>query len=140
MRQLRAFSIAIALAACATVALGADVSGKWTAQMQGPNGQARDITFNFTVSGDQLTGTVTTPRGENQISDGKINGNQITFNQVVEFNGNQMKIQYTGTLSDDGNSIEFTRSFEGRRGGESGGQGGGRRGGMNRTFTAKRAS
>ena len=135
-------SLASALVACAAVASAADVSGKWTAQMEGRDGQTRAMTFNFTVNGDQVTGTVTTPRGETQISDGKISGNQITFNEVHDFNGRQMTIQYTGTISDDGNSIEFKRAMQGGRGGQGGGeQGGGRRGGgMNRTITAKRAS
>jgi len=129
----------------AALASGADVGGKWVAQMQGPNGEARDITFNFTINGDQVTGTVTTPRGDNQISDGKISGNQITFTEVMDFNGNKRTIQYTGKLSDDGNSIEFTRSMQGGGPGGPGGGGGqgsgGRRGGgMNRTITAKRAS
>jgi hypothetical protein len=143
MRQLRAFSIASVLLLGAALASGADLSGKWVAQMQGPNGEARDITFNLTANGDQVTGTITTPRGDNQISDGKISGNQITFTEVLDFNGNKRTIQYTGKLSDDGNSIEFTRSMQGGPGGPGGGGGqggGGRRGGMNRTITAKRAS
>jgi len=140
-------SLASALAACAALASAADVSGKWTAQVQRPDGQAHTVTFNLKVSGDQVTGTVTTPRGEAQISDGKVSGNQITFNEVRDFNGHQMTVQYTGTISADGNSIEFRRAMQGGRGGQAAGGegngngGGGRRGGgMNRTITAKRAS
>ncbi len=146
MSKLRLLSIATVFALACTLVSAADVSGKWTAQVQGRNGQSRDITFNFTASGDQLTGTMTTPRGDTaDISEGKISGNQVSFAQVMEFNGNQVKIQYKGTISDDGNSIEFTRSFAGGGGGQGGPGGGerregGGRGGANRTFTAKRAT
>jgi len=61
MRKARVLSIAVGLLLTAAVASAADVSGKWVAQMQTRGGQTRDVTFNFTVNGDQLTGTMTTP-------------------------------------------------------------------------------
>jgi hypothetical protein len=106
-------------------AIAADVNGKWVAQMPGRNGQTRDVTFNFKADGSTLTGTVTTPRGESEISDGKIDGDTISFSQNLEFGGNQMKLLYKGTVS--GDEIKFTRS---REGGE----------GRTQEFTAKRAS
>ena len=54
----------------------------------------------------------------------------------MEFNGNQMKILYKGTIS--GDQISFTRMREGGQGGQGGGQG--RKGGGPMQFTAKRAS
>jgi len=146
MRQLR-ISLTLCLLAlvAAATAAAADLNGKWIAQMPARNGETRDITFNFAVNGDQLTGTVTTPRGDAQITDGKVSGDQVTFTEVVQFGEREMKIQYKGTVASDGNSIEFTRSFEGGRGGQGGEgrQGEGRqggRGGFNRTIVAKRAS
>jgi len=113
-------------------ALAADVTGKWTAQMPGRNGQTRESTFNFKVDGNTVTGTISGPRGDMEISDGKIDGDTITFSQTMEFNGNTMKILYKGTVS--GDSINFTRTREGGGGGE------GRKGGGPMEFTAKRAS
>jgi len=149
MRKLRAISIASVLALTVALASAADVSGKWTAQMQGRDGQSHDVNFNFAVNGDQLTGTVSTPRGDVDITDGKVQGNQISFTQTMTFGDREVKINYKGTVSDDGSSIEFTRSMNrpnGGQGGEGGGErregqgNGGRGGGMNRTFTAKRAT
>lgn len=102
----------------------ADVNGKWVAQMQGRGGQTMEMTFNFTASGDSLTGTITTQRGESKISDGKINGDEISFTQEVEFNGNQMKFLYKGKVA--GEEIKFTRQREG--------------GDRTQEFTAKKAS
>lgn len=106
-------------------AFAADVSGKWVAQVPGQGGQMREVTFNLKADGGQLTGTVTTRRGDLPITDGKVDGDHISFSQVMEFNGNQVKINYKGKVS--GDQIEFTRE---REGGE----------GQTAQFTAKRGS
>ena len=43
-----------------------------------------------------LTGIVQTPRGENQISEGKIEGDTISFVETINFNGNEVKVTYKG--------------------------------------------
>jgi hypothetical protein len=106
-------------------ALAADIGGKWTAQVPGRNGQTREQTFNFKVDGSTLTGTVSGRMGDMPIADGKIDGDQVSFTQTMEFNGNAMKFVYKGTVS--GDEIKFSRQ---RDGGE----------GQPQTFTAKRAS
>lgn len=106
-------------------ALAADVTGKWTAEMPGRGGQTREATFTFKVDGGTLTGTVGGMRGERPISDGKIEGDQISFTQTLEFNGNTIKLLYKGTVA--GDQIKFTRTREGGQG-------------RTREFTAKRAS
>ena len=95
----------------AVAAFAADVNGKWAAQVAGRGGQMQDVTFNFKADGDQLSGTVTGRRGEMNISDGKVSGDEISFTQVMEFNGNQVKLVYKGKVS--GDEIKFTRQREG---------------------------
>jgi hypothetical protein len=124
MKTKRGAFLIFLLALTAAAVLAADVSGKWVAQMQGRNGQTQEVTFNFKADGNQLTGTVTTRRGESQISDGKINGDEISFTQELEFNGNRMKFLYKGKVA--GDEIKFTREREG--------------GQRTQEFTAKRAS
>jgi len=109
----------------ALTAMAADVSGKWTAQVPGRGGQTRDATFNLKADGNTLTGTVTGPRGDTDIAEGKVDGDQISFTQTMEFNGNTIKFMYKGTVS--GDAIKFTRT---RDGGDAPPQ----------EFTAKRAS
>jgi hypothetical protein len=104
------------------VATAADVSGKWTADVPGRNG-AQTTTFTFKASGAKLEGTVTTQRGDNPISEGKVDGDNISFVQALSFNGNDIKITYKGVVK--GDTIEFTREIEGR--------------GNPATFTAKKA-
>jgi hypothetical protein len=108
----------------AAVTWAADVTGKWTAQVPGRNGNTREVTMNFKADGEKLTGTMGGPRGDAEISDGKINGDEISFNIVREFQGNQVKLNYTGHVS--GDEIHFKVQREGAA------EGG-------REFTAKRA-
>lgn len=109
--------IRLLLLACAAMVLSsvtmfaADVDGKWTAEMQGRNGTITQ-TFTFKADRNSLTGTVSGRGGETQISDGKIDGDTISFSVTREFNGNSMKMNYTGKVS--GDTIQFKSSIEGR--------------------------
>jgi len=104
-------------------AVAADIAGKWTAQVPGRQGQARETTFNFKVDGDKLTGTMSGGQGgEIAIADGKVSAETVTFTVTMERGGNTVKQIYTGKIA--GDEIQFKRE---------GGQG------QPREFTAKRA-
>jgi hypothetical protein len=92
-------------------ALAADFNGKWTGDVQGRGGNTMTLTFDFHVDGTTLTGKVTTPRGDVDISNGKVDGDNISFDQVLNFNGNSVTISYKGAA--DGDTIKFTRTFGG---------------------------
>jgi len=93
-----------------SVAMAADVTGKWTGEMQGGGGQTRPVTFNFKADGDKLTGNTVGGQGrENAIADGKITGDDISFNVTVERQGNQMKMTYAGKVSGDEIKMKQTR-------------------------------
>jgi len=87
--------------------LAADFNGKWTAQMESPRG-TQTLTFNFHVDGSTLTGSITTRRGDRPIENGKIDGDNISFDQDMNMNGNDIKITYTGK-ADGPDSIKFSR-------------------------------
>jgi hypothetical protein len=106
---------------CAISALAADVSGKWVAQVPGRQGNTTETTFTFKVEGGKLTGAVGSSRGDQQISEGKVTGDDVAFVTVMSFGGNDMKFVYKGKIA--GNEIKFSRSMEG--GGFGGGGGGG---------------
>jgi opacity protein-like surface antigen len=117
-RMLLAFT---ALLCFTFVAAAADVTGKWTAEIPGRGGNTQTTTFTFKADGAKLEGTVANQRGENPISEGKVDGDKVTFAQVMNMNGNDMKMTYTGVVR--GDTIELTR--DGGRGPA--------------TFTAKKA-
>ncbi|MBX9599958.1 MAG: hypothetical protein K2X35_03100 [Bryobacteraceae bacterium] len=99
----------VALSLAAVCAFAADVTGKWTATMEGPRG-AQTTTFNLKADGEKLTGTVEGARGgPAEISDGKISGDDISFAVVREVQGNQMKILYKGKVSGNELKMQVTR-------------------------------
>jgi hypothetical protein len=112
MRQLLHCTLALALFAIGTLA--ADVNGTWTAQMPGRGGDPQEATMTFQAKGEQLTGSITTQRGERPIENGKITGDDISFNQTMEFGGNKVTILYKGKVV--GDEIRFTRQREGGQG------------------------
>jgi hypothetical protein len=76
----------------------ADVTGKWTAETEGRDGQKRVLTFDLKADGEKLTGTVNSQRGERPIIEGKVSGDEVSFAVEMEFNGEKRKIPYTGKI------------------------------------------
>ncbi len=129
MRKLALAALVFVLGS--VTALAADFNGKWTADIPMRNGNTMTITFDFHVDGSTLTGKVGMTRGDMDISNGKVDGDTISFDQVMNFNGNSFTINYKGT-ADGADSIKFTRTFEGGNGGPGGNR-------APQEFTAKRA-
>jgi hypothetical protein len=110
--RFRTFSLTTALVLAGTLALqAANITGKWTAQVPGRDGQTREATFDFKVDGEKLTGTTSTPGGDVPISDGTVKGDDVAFNVSMSFNGNDVKLIYKGKVA--GDEIKFTRHREG---------------------------
>ena len=107
--MMRKIGLAVLVFALSSVAaFAADFNGKWTADVQGRNG-TQTMTFEFHVSGSALTGKVTTQRGDSDISDGKVDGDNISFSQTMNMQGNEMKVMYTGKA--EGDTIKFSRQM-----------------------------
>ena len=111
--------------------MAADITGKWVAEQPGRNGgPPRQTTFDLKANGATLTGTMTggmggggrrggggggggggaaaTPQAR-EISDGKVDGNNISFTVKVDFNGQTMVSKYEGVLSGDELKLKVTR-------------------------------
>ena len=108
------------------VALGvfaADVTGKWTYEMAGrQGGNPRPVTLNLKADGSKLTGTVTGMMGrggggggtppEMEIMNGKVDGNNVSFETKMEFQGNTRITKYDGTLAGDELKLKVTRETQ----------------------------
>jgi len=119
--RFKIFAIAVSVfCLMAGTALAADVTGTWIAEMagQGGGGQGITITFNLKADGAALTGTVEAMGNANEIDEGKIDGDNISFTQTIDMQGNEMKISYKGTVSGDEMKLTFT--MEGGMGGPGG--------------------
>jgi hypothetical protein len=118
----------------AFAAVAADVSGKWTYEQPGRNGgPSRQVTITLKQDGSKLTGTVPGfGRGgggappETEISNGKVDGNNVSFEVKREFNGNTMVTKYEGTVSGDEMKLKSTSDTP--------------NGPMTREFTAKKGT
>ena len=115
---LRALALSILLALPAL----ADVAGKWTASFETQIG-TQNYTYDFKVNGDKLAGQAKSQFGDTAITEGTVKGDQITFVENLDFQGQPVRIAYTGKVS--GDEIKFKMEREG---------------GQAREFTAKRAS
>ena len=91
-----------------SVAVAADLNGKWKAEFTTPDGTARSNMFTFKVEGANLTGTVAGSQDEVQIQNGKINGDEISFTADRQFG----KFIYKGKVS--GNEIKFKVDRDGQ--------------------------
>jgi hypothetical protein len=96
----------IILALLATSAFAADVDGKWSGSMTTPGGDV-NVGFTFKADGAALTGTTTGPDGMDvKITDGKLDGNNVSFTVNLDFGGMPLVLNYKGVLA--GTQIKFT--------------------------------
>jgi hypothetical protein len=80
---------ALLLFAClACFAAIADLNGKWSGAFKTPQGDF-PVTYTFKVDSGKLTGVAESDQGSIQITDGKINGNDFSFN--LDLQGNIIK-------------------------------------------------
>ena len=91
---------------CAGAALAADPGGKWTTTISTQIGELA-YTYDFKVEGEKLTGKAKSQFGDIEITEGKIKGDVITFVENINFDGNAIRIEYTGKVAAD--EIKFTR-------------------------------
>jgi enterochelin esterase-like enzyme len=89
-----------------------DVSGKWQAEFDTQVGRQKYI-YEFKVDGEKLTGKATARIGGEaerppvEIRDGRVSGDELGFVEVMDFQGNSLRIEYRGKIAKD--EIKFTR-------------------------------
>jgi len=101
-------------------AFAADVSGKWTYEQPGRGGgPGRPVTITLKQTGDNITGQVPgmgrggdNPPPPSEITNGKIEGDHITFEVKREFNGNTMVQKFDGTVKGDQINFKITRDTQ----------------------------
>src|SRR5689334_4490708 len=103
MRTVVFVLIAIMALTCLPIANALDLNGKWKGDMKTPNGDILEINFDFHVDGEKLTGTVTNTYGEEQITEGVVKGDAISF--IIMAGGGQFKLVYKGKV--EGDDIKF---------------------------------
>jgi hypothetical protein len=113
------FVVTIALVFAFAV-MAADVSGKWTYEQPGRGGNpGRPVTITLKQDGAKLTGSVPgfgrggdNPPPPTEITDGKVDGNNISFTVKREMGGNTMVTKYEGTISGEEIKFKITRDTQ----------------------------
>ena len=95
---------------CALLAQAIDLTGKWKAEFETQIG-VQKYSFEFQVEGEKLTGKASFERlnqkGEAELLEGKVKGNEIFFVEKISVQGNDLRIEYQGKVN--GDEISFTR-------------------------------
>jgi hypothetical protein len=102
----KTFSLLTLTLLCLVTAYAADPTGKWTTTISTQIGELA-YTYNFKADGDKLTGKASSQFGDVEISEGKISGDDISFVENINFDGNAIRIEYKGKVT--GDEIKFTR-------------------------------
>jgi alpha-N-arabinofuranosidase len=102
----------LTLAALPLAVLAADVTDTWKSDFDSQIGH-QYYTFTFKQDGMKLTGKANSEAGDRKretvLKEGKVDGDAISFVEMLNFQGNEIRITYTGKLSANGNEIKFTR-------------------------------
>ena len=105
-KQLLLFS----LLAVPCIGAAADLSGTWKSEFDSQIGRQK-YTYTLKQDGDKLTGKanseVNEQKRETELSEGKVEGDKVSFVEMLNFNGNDIRITYKGTIAN--NEMKFTR-------------------------------
>ncbi|HXN24941.1 MAG TPA: hypothetical protein VOA41_19590 [Candidatus Dormibacteraeota bacterium] len=97
------------VAAFSITASAAQINGNWKASIKTSNATFENR-FVFKTDGHELTGTVQSGNGpELPISEGQIDGDNISFTAVQHSGDHDFKMKYTGRVN--GNAIKLALKF-----------------------------
>jgi enterochelin esterase-like enzyme len=100
----------LTLAALPCLALAADVTGTWKAEFDSQIGLQK-YTYTLKQDGTNLTGKasseVNDQKREAELMEGKVDGEKISFVEMLNFQGNDIRISYAGAISN--NEMKLTR-------------------------------
>lgn len=108
------------LLAVAFAASAADVSGKWVYEQAGrQGGNPTKVTLTLKAEGAKLTGSESRPGRdgnamESPITDGKVDGSNVSFKTSRQMGDNTFTSEFTGTLA--GEDLKLTIQRPGRDG------------------------
>jgi hypothetical protein len=91
-------------------AAAADIAGRWRAEFDTQIGVQKYV-YEFKVDGDKLTGRASFERengkGDVDLKEIKLTGDDIAFMEPLDFDGQQIRIDYKGKVA--GDEMKLTR-------------------------------
>lgn len=114
MLKVTIIVLAISVLALVAFAQGKDISGSWTTTLQ-RGGQTRTLKMDLKIAGNSVTGTIdVAPDVTAQIQNGKLEGDQLTFDVIAPEHGHTKKIHFTGDLGED--TVTLRNESSGKQG------------------------
>ena len=109
-----AIRVAIVLMAVLVFAQESELAGRWQATLRKGDRTGTSV-MDLTRSGTQVTGTLSDPSGQIwQIENGKLEGNQLTFDVTAREHGGTKKVHFFGQVADG--LITLHNESHGKRG------------------------
>jgi len=81
--------------------LTSTVTGNWNTALILPDGNRIEGTLKLKQDGEKLTGAAVRNENETPIQDGKVAGDEITFNVVRDRDGRKVTAKYHGKITGD---------------------------------------
>lgn len=91
-------------------AFAASIDGRWTGSFEAEGFGTLPLGYDFKADGDKLTGTADDMDGPVSITNGKIEGNNISFEYSISMG---MSFKVKGVLSGDKLKLTWTNSMGG---------------------------
>jgi hypothetical protein len=110
MKLRFAAALPILVLVLAVSARATDITGQWTATFSTQVGE-QHYTYTFKVDGEKLTGTAKSDNGTVAIENGTVKGDDVSFVENLDYQGQKLVITYAGKIS--GDEIKFTRDVGG---------------------------
>ncbi|MGH9627506.1 MAG: hypothetical protein ACRD7E_03970, partial [Bryobacteraceae bacterium] len=82
-------------------ALAQNVSGSWKMSYTMPDGYKHESTLDLRREGEKLAGKISSKRGTVELADGSVSGKDIIFTVVRRGNGDELKVDFSGTIEDE---------------------------------------
>ncbi len=96
----RLFALGVLAVTFLVIAYAAGATGKWTATFNTQVGEQK-YTWDLTAAGGKLTGKYTSSNGNGEITEGKVDGNNLSWVENLDYQGMPLRIEYKATLSGD---------------------------------------
>jgi len=114
MLKITIIMLSISVLAPVAFAQGKDISGRWTTMLQ-RGGQTRALQMDLKVAGTTVTGTIdVAPDVTVQIQNGKLEGDQLTFDVMAPEHGHTKSIHFTGDVGNG--AITLRNESRGKQG------------------------
>jgi hypothetical protein len=108
-RFVRSLHLMMLFVLFARLSRAADLSDAWKATTRMPDGLVHESVLNLQVEGAALSGKIVSKRGAADISNGIVEGNNVTFTVIRKGNGDELRIEFRGVV--EGETLKLRMQY-----------------------------